>query len=73
MLIKRIIFLSALIFISIFSAFPSGSDESIQTTESPPNEMFPDLPAQKLTDSPGTAVAVFAGGCFWGVEAVFEN
>ncbi|MFC6645271.1 peptide-methionine (S)-S-oxide reductase MsrA [Granulicella cerasi] len=35
------------------------------------------LPAAKLDDSlaakPGRATAVFAGGCFWGTQAVFEH
>lgn len=70
---KKTIFLSALIAISIFSAFPSASKESIQAAEIPANEMFPDPPAQTLAENPGTAVAVLAGGCFWGVEAVFEE
>ena len=28
---------------------------------------------EKLADAPSTAVAVFAGGCFWGVQGVYQH
>jgi peptide-methionine (S)-S-oxide reductase len=35
---------------------------------------LPDSAVDQLRSSaPGTATAVFAGGCFWGVEAVFDH
>ena len=30
-------------------------------------------PSAKITEGPGEQVAIFAGGCFWGVEGVFER
>jgi peptide-methionine (S)-S-oxide reductase len=34
---------------------------------------FPDPPQENTTQSGGTAAAVLAGGCFWGMEGVFER
>jgi peptide-methionine (S)-S-oxide reductase len=35
-------------------------------------QTFPD-PVASLPSSPGKSTAVFAGGCFWGMEGVFEH
>lgn len=34
---------------------------------------FPDPAADIAASTPGEQTAVFAGGCFWGMEAVFEH
>jgi peptide-methionine (S)-S-oxide reductase len=34
---------------------------------------FPDPPAETPVTSHGTATAVLAGGCFWGMEGIFER
>jgi peptide-methionine (S)-S-oxide reductase len=34
---------------------------------------FPNPPVEKKQQKGSIATAVFAGGCFWGVEGVFEN
>lgn len=34
---------------------------------------FPDPPAQRVAAHAGTEKVVLAGGCFWGMEAVFES
>ena len=36
-------------------------------------EVMPEVTPETITSAKGMQTAVFAGGCFWGVEAVFER
>jgi peptide-methionine (S)-S-oxide reductase len=57
-------------FLALTLSFPTIACNSQSLTHAPIAPPTTDLP---LATSPGRATAVFAGGCFWGTQAVFER
>ncbi len=54
----------------LFSALCLGTGSAFAADHTP---IPPPVADTKLAHTPGTETAVFAGGCFWGTQSVFER
>src|SRR2546423_1704213 len=66
------IILKTLVFASICAAVGCGAVSS-STGGTDLRDVIPAPTPDAASIQNGTQTAVFAGGCFWGVEAVFEH
>lgn len=64
---------AAIAFIAIPAAFFVLSNRSGAALAAPPSTVPAPMVDNALSATPGQETAYFAGGCFWGVQAVFQH